>query len=440
MRALRQLRGSGDRRKWTTPDGGEDCAGFLLSGPTLQALGELEPAAISSAAKSVLLIPRDDLAGSEERLASALEARGADVTVSRVPGYAAMMQDDPHKSVIPDAVWTEITNWLVARYAPSATPLGAPIYERTALVREGDESPWVREDAVEFQGLFGILAEPIETSAPIRDPAVVLHNIGANSHVGANRMYVTLARRWAALGFRVLRFDSAGLGDSPANDRVAENRVYSDSAADDSRKAMDFLAQRRGAQRFVLMGLCSGAYVSYRSASVDPRVAGIALMNILLFHWKEGDSVDIRKRDAVNSTHFYWRAAFERDSWRRLLRGELNLRTIAPGLLQKAWVRAGLRLKHSLSGENDVAANLRAMMQRGVEVLLVFAHEDGGRDEVDAHLGTDGSRLRGNRRFSFELIDDTDHTFSPVWSHEVLYSVLTKYLLGRFERTDSRSP
>jgi alpha-beta hydrolase superfamily lysophospholipase len=439
MRALQVLRQGSNRKHATIPDGGQESAGFLLAGPTIQSLGKLDPAGAPRTARWVLVIPRDDLPGSEERLASELGAHGAEVTLSRVGGYAAMMHDDPHKSVVPDAVWIEITNWLVARYPPSPTMAAVPEISRVAKVREGDLGALVREEAVDIDGLFGILTEPVDASAAIPAPAVLLHNIGANSHIGSNRIYVTLARRWAALGFRVLRFDSAGLGDSPANDRVAENRVYSDGAIDDSRRAMDFLARERGAQRLVLMGLCSGAYVSYRSAVADPRVTGIALMNILLFHWKEGDPVDTRKRDVVASTHFYWRAAFQRKSWLRLLRGELNLRTIALGLLQKGWERGRLTTKQALIGESDVAKNFRAMTRRGIDILRVFAHEDGGRDEANAHLGPDGERFRGDRHFRLEVIHDTDHTFSPIWSHEVLFSMLTTHLLGCSAKTESRS-
>jgi alpha-beta hydrolase superfamily lysophospholipase len=439
MRALRRLRGGNLRKGFAIPEGGEESAGFLLTGPTIEALSKLDPAAASHPARRVLIIARDDLPGREEHLASKLESHGVEVTLSRKRGYAAMAHDDPRKSVVPEGVWQEITNWLVARYAAAAATPSTPTYSRTAMVREGHQGLLVREEAVDIDGLFGILTEPLETGAAAQAPAVLLLNIGANSHIGSNRMYVNLARRWALLGFRVLRFDSVGLGDSPANDPAAENRVYSEGAIDDSRRAMDFLALCRGTQRFVLMGLCSGAYVSYRAALSDPRVTGIALINILLFHWKEGDPIDVRKRDAVNSTHFYRQAAFRSESWRRLLRGELNLRTIAPGLLQKAWVRGRLVVKHALVGESDVAANFRAMMRRGVEVLLVFSHEDGGRDEVDMHLGTDGAQFRGNQRFRLEVIDDTDHTFSPLWSHEVLFSLLTKHLLGRFTKIESRS-
>ncbi len=236
----------------------------------------------------------------------------------------------------------------------------------------------MREEALDMGGLFGVLTEPVEANRSSGLPGVVLHNIGVNSHIGADRMYVRMARRWAAQGFRVLRFDSSGLGDSPANGRVAENRVYSGAAIRNSRRVMDFLGQARGLERFVLMGLCSGAYVAFHSAAADPRVVGIVLMNIQLFHWKDGDPVDVRMRDVVKSTEFYSRAIVGRETWVRVLRGQVNVGVIARGLLQKGVDRARLRIARAVHGEGDVAGGFRSMVRRGTDVLLLCGAFDGG--------------------------------------------------------------
>ncbi len=436
-RALRALiNGNGNGKKSTaseTPEGPEESAGFLLTASTIESLRQLDPLAVERTANAVLIVARDDLPGSEERLASALGARGAEVTLSRAPGYGAMMQPDPHKSIVPELAWGEITSWLAARFAAARPVHGEGVnYARHASVRENDTVVPVREEAVDVGGLFGILTEPLRSVSGHDLPTILLHNTGVNSHIGANRMNVALARRWAALGFPVLRFDTAGLGDSPPNDLVAENRVYSNEAPGDSRRAMDFLARARGTQRFVLLGICSGAYVSFHSAIADERVAGIILLNILLFHWKEGDSVDVRKRDVLKSTRFYSRAVFERDAWMRLLRGDVAVGTIAHGLLQKGWERARHRVAHAVSGESDVARGFRALIRRGTDVLLVFGADDGGRDVIDEHLGTNAERFRGETGFRLEVLDGTDHTFSPLSSQELLVTLLTSHLLSRF--------
>jgi pimeloyl-ACP methyl ester carboxylesterase len=423
---------AGNLTKATSSDNHEESAGFLIARPTVEAIGKLDPLSLDHRARAVLLIARDDLPGAEEKLASKLTERGVAVTLTRTPGYGAMMSQDPQRSVVPDAVWAEIVGWLSARYALAADSPALVAYSRVANVREQAHAATVREEALDMGGLFGVVTEPTEIPEGDALPTIVLHNIGVNSHIGANRIYVNMARRWAALGFRVLRFDTAGLGDSPANERVAENCVYSKGATDDSRRAMDFLASTRGSRRFVLMGLCSGAYVSFHAAVADARVAGIVLMNILLFHWKEGDPVDVRKRDVVKSVRFYWREAFGREVWRRLVKGEINVSAIAQGLLQKGVEHARQKVSRAVAGESDVALGFRAMLKRGTDVLLVYAGDDGGRDVIDTHLGTNAERFRHESAFRFEVIEQTDHTFSPLRSQEILGTMLTGHLVDRF--------
>jgi pimeloyl-ACP methyl ester carboxylesterase len=437
LREGRALQGiidvSGGPKSSPRPDGREESAGFLLTRPTVEALCKLDPLARNFTARAVLVVARDDLPGREERLIAKLEARGVEATLSRVPGYGAMIQDDPHKAVVPDAAWSEVATWLSARYAvlPKGPAEGAT-FSRVATVRERQAAPDLREEALDMEGLFGILTEPVQTPALRSFPTILLHNIGANSHVGANRMYVRMARRWAALGFPVLRFDTTGLGDSPGTPATPENRVYSNTAKGDSLRAMDFLARARGAQRFVLMGLCSGAYVSFYSALDDERVVALVLMNILLFHWKEGDSVDVRKRDRVKSSHFYARAFFGTDVWTRLIRGKIDVSGVASGLLQRGWERARHAAARALLGESDVALGFRALIRRGTDVLLIFDANDGGRDVIDAHLGANVDRFRRADGFRLEVIGGADHTFSPVRSQEIILSLLTSHLTSLF--------
>jgi dienelactone hydrolase len=245
-------------------------------------------------------------------------------------------------------------------------------------------------------------------------------------------MSVTLARRWAGLGFRVLRFDIAGLGESPADAEIGENQVYSNGTARDSLRALDFLERTRGANRFVCAGLCSGAFFSFHAALADERVVGMMLLNIQLFHWRVGDPVDARKRDVVKSQHFYRKAAFERQAWARLVRGQVDVRSIAQGILHNSWEMARQRVRGALLGESDVARGFRTLLQRGTDVLLVLSADDGARNTVDAHLGVNAARFHRDPRFRIEIIDGADHTFTPLACQDVLVSLLTNHLVTRF--------
>jgi len=121
------------------------------------------------------------------------------------------------------------------------------------------------------KSLVGILAEPGEADE-IRDaPCVLILNSGILHHVGPFRLHVDAARYLAAHGYRVLRFDVAGIGDSLS----ARGADYDeDRVIADVRTAMDELENKKGIHDFVLMGLCTGAANSHKAAIADDRVKG----------------------------------------------------------------------------------------------------------------------------------------------------------------------
>ena len=132
----------------------------------------------------------------------------------------------------------------------------------------------MKETALTFgrgNNLIGIVGEP-DNTPPKDTPAVLILNSGSLHKVGAFRLSVDLTRKLAGNGFRVLRFDLSGLGDSRL--RLAKDE-HEDLAVTDVREAMDCLAQRHGNRKFVLMGLCSSSDNSHRTSLVDDRIVGM---------------------------------------------------------------------------------------------------------------------------------------------------------------------
>ncbi|MBM3523063.1 MAG: alpha/beta hydrolase, partial [Alphaproteobacteria bacterium] len=106
--------------------------------------------------------------------------------------------------------------------------------------------------------LIGILATPDGAAA---DLAVILLNAGLIHHVGPGRLYVDIARRFADGGVATLRMDFSGVGDSLPR---PDNLPVLELAAREPCEAMDALA-RRGYRRFVMLGICSGAYAAFKA-------------------------------------------------------------------------------------------------------------------------------------------------------------------------------
>jgi pimeloyl-ACP methyl ester carboxylesterase len=429
---LREMRAFQGMRSPTgteaTNGAGEEVIGFQFAAETTAHLEKLSIVGDEKPASRVLIMARDDLEGREAKLVEQLGKLGSNVTLSRTGGYAAMMQGDPVKSVVPSLMWKNIVRWLSDSSEVTSAAHRVKTEQVHARVRSSDTGPEVLEELVDIDGMMGILSSPIHIAR--RSPTILLPNVGANHHIGCNRIYVDFARQWSAIGFSVLRFDLVGIGDSPASGDRRENAVYSDACAADVVKAMDWLVKTRNHQRFALGGICSGAYVSYYAALADERVDSVMLVNPLTFHWREGDSLEVKARQTLKSTHFYRQAALDFDTWRRAARGDVHIGAIAMKMAARAW--AGVqRLPAEWLGldDSDVAAGIRRLCARGTRVILVCGENDGSRDVVHDHLGPDGRRFLGNRNFKFVLAERTDHTFSPATARRELTERLTSYLI-----------
>jgi pimeloyl-ACP methyl ester carboxylesterase len=105
---------------------------------------------------------------------------------------------------------------------------------------------------------------------------VVILNAGIIHRIGPSRLYVQLARTIASAGYRVLRFDLSGIGDSP---RASEDGALGDIVGRDIRDAIDSVTRDRPEAGVVLMGVCSGADNSFTAGSEDPRVRGMVLVD-----------------------------------------------------------------------------------------------------------------------------------------------------------------
>lgn len=102
--------------------------------------------------------------------------------------------------------------------------------------------------------LFGVLHEP---DTPPRGAFAFCHPF-AEEKLWAHRVFVSFARRLAADGFAVLRFDYMGNGDSEGQFEASSLS----SARADVRAALDHVRRATGLPRVGLMGLRLGATIA----------------------------------------------------------------------------------------------------------------------------------------------------------------------------------
>jgi pimeloyl-ACP methyl ester carboxylesterase len=261
--------------------------------------------------------------------------------------------------------------------------------------------------------LFGLHVQADEVDAT--RPMIVLFNSGTVHHVGPNRLYVTLAREFAALGFPTVRCDLEGLGDSVQRGTGRENHPYPDSAVPDARQILHSLRERYGVRSFVLMGLCSGAYTAFQAGLVEPAlVSELVLINPLTWRWVEGDAVDTKHFSAVA----HYKGTMRRlDSWKKLLRGQVNLVYLGGVVLShlRKQVMSRVSALNELlfpSRGPLLSRQLRQLFAAKQKVALFVSSNDPGWDMLQ-----DGARQTARRALktgdlALQFIDEADHTFS----------------------------
>lgn len=296
-------------------------------------------------------------------------------------------------------------------------------------------SQGVREEAVTFGGdtqLVGIVSDPpggVGSPADGERPAFLFLNAGLTHRVGPNGLYVRLARQLAAAGFVAMRFDFSGLGDSPAR---RDNLPPGESILTETTEAMDLLARTRGVKRFCLLGICSGATISFLMAQRDERVAGAVLINAQAhLHGLDPDLSDHLRARTIS--HHSWRIAlrssFRAKNLRKALGGQLDPRRILK-MMVAAPLRVIFRPKPA-DGKPlpsyDAAAELRAVTDRGVQLFHLYSEGDEGLDYFQVVLGDDLAAATSGPNTRYEVLPGTNHVFTLRWSQERLVQAILEW-------------
>lgn len=396
--------------------GGLEPAGFLYTDETLADLRALSlPRSGRQPADSILLLDRPSAAPDQD-FRDRLGASGARLEAGIFEDYALLLRD-PGLSAYPERSFGRLVDWLAglagtaARHAPCApTPggLGLPEAEETPVIFHHDPA------------LFGVLCTP-QALAP-RRPTLVFVNTGANHHIGMGRMSVTMARRFAASGFASFRFDIGGVGDSDPPAGRDLNHPTNPATAIDVAHALDWL-QSRGHRDFILIGLCSGAKLALHTTLRDTRVVGQLLLNLQGF-WRAADPAN-----QYLSRRAYARLALRPATWKRVFRGEINVRGIVKSVIGRAAAGVSADLREAVSqaqgrpGKRGASlADFRNLAMRRVRTHFVYVEEDPGVDEMEMMFGRDGWMLAGIPNVSMTFLREGDHVFSSERARRRLFA------------------
>ncbi len=199
---------------------------------------------------------------------------------------------------------------------------------------------------------------------------------------------------------------------------------------------VDFLKERFDAP-IVVLGMCSGAYHAFQAALTDTRINGLVLVNLQKFVWEGDESLTVVQRTTLRTTGFYLRNLVNPGTWRRMIRGQINVSGITRALASRAVRQLAAAADPAIAAVNGetkvgmVRRQLTELTQRGVRILYVLSGNDPGLDEISEYFGVRGWWLRRNSNVIFVTIKHADHTLSSHWARERLKQLIAPYLSQR---------
>lgn len=406
--------------------GALELIGYLLSGETADDLSAIDLSAAASwqrVPRRVLALGRDGMRG-DARLVAVLEEAGSAVTVADGVGYGELTTD-PQQSRPPQAT----ISWLAQ--APPGEPADEAPATRPQVERDHlelcQDGVVLREMPLELlcggRRYFAVSTEP--AGGGREDLCAVLLNAGAQRHIGPNRNWVETARRWAARGVLTVRVDLQSIGDSEGEDteRLTDANFYDPARIEQTLAVLEQLRAVHPGRRFVLVGLCSGAYWGVHAALADASVAAALLINLYAFSWSDTLVAERDRRAAARALLGGFAERLRSGGFRRelLIRG---IRSFRPG-------RAHLLARRSEGAQApQIATSLDQLRDKDTQVLFLLGKREPLCDQLDhqGHL----DHLDRWPNLTVERIPLQDHIFRALWSqhyvHERLDAALDRVL------------
>lgn len=281
-------------------------------------------------------------------------------------------------------------------------------------------APRVIEQAVLLGGERALCGIVTRCDAPEPRTAVVILNTGIAHRVGHHRMYVTLARRLARLGHASVRFDSSGIGDSPAQ---TDDKPPHEANLDSIRIVIDWIEETLGISRIILVGICSGADHAVLYSGTDPRVVGAVLIDPSIPHSRRFYVNDAMRRLKVGKF------------WLNLLTGRGNLwarfyRSV--GMDPRGGEEQAQPFSRPDLDHPDAVAFLertyQGIVDAQVEILAIFSGGHSFQHNYRTQILDALPNVRFGDRMDLHYFADCDHTFSYEFRRQRLYGVLEAWM------------
>lgn len=403
------------------PTGEIEAGGFLLSAETvgdLQGLDLLSLPLPGAQSRRVMLLGRDELSP-DQRLADHLREAGVRLSVAAGGGYS-QMTSHPQTTQPAWGAITHIHTWLTEGAKPADRPPPPSEPVSAGMTSWGDGSYSERIVTIEqpFGRLSGVLVTP--DSKEDHGLCLVMLNAGAIRRIGPNRIWVESSRRWAQDGVPTLRLDLEGIGEADGDEApyVNDREFYVERHIPQVLAALDWAQAQGCGERFLLTGLCSGAYWAFHAALRDARVQCVFMINLRVLVWDEGLA-------PARDFRAFWARPLSATRIRRAMRSQRRLRALLTWTL-----RAALDRLRTLRGAQARAGGprdtpdglLEALCSSSARARFLFS----ATEPLPLELQRSGAmaRLEACPNVSIEYIAVPDHTLRPGWAQRLLHQAL----------------
>ncbi len=435
------------------PDDSLEVVGFEFTAQTVADLlgADLVSLAGSVAVPNILILERADTPVDDD-LNAVFRANRSMVTLESFDGYLDFMTDDETNALVPERALDCLVDWHVNAPRPTQAQPNSVFPSRCeprlelvvtpAQMTRGDPDPGasaiVERPVVFGSQLFGVLSQPHNHTVRT---LIVIPNTGSVNRCGPGRLHVDWARRWAALGYAVLRLDLGGAGDSPAADAETENQPYAPQRIAELSAVLREVESWPGIEAIVAIGTCSGAFNILRAAIEGSPIGAAVLINPLIFSLGEDHLANARDRAVLSANRL--KVGLTTRSWddvRIRHGGAIGAGRRVMTLLRQGAFRGyvtmfGARVKRSATrlhlwpaGSAPIVQELRSLHDHGLRVVFAFADDEPGDMYLRAIGGVAFEQLVEQRKIEVVRIAGGDHVFSPPASREQLMFELTDWL------------
>jgi alpha-beta hydrolase superfamily lysophospholipase len=408
----------------TSEDGSVEIPGAVFDAAAVRSLHDLAIRGVAHPlARRVLALTRRDrpVDGALVRPTMGRE----EVVHEEAVGQAALLDRVAPYQELPLAAIRRIVDWLSEGAPTVAQRVAIPSGPSRAVVGRRVTGQAIVETAVRVPpaGLFGILTEAEPGGEPEAEsgrlPAVIFLSVATEPHIGPARLWVTLARRWASAGFRTLRMDLSGLGDSPHRGGGELWTCYKPEAFDDVVDAARWMSPENPSN-VVLVGLCSSGYQVLENAlaihargavAVNPRVS------FLPAEHRVGRNLDERRRIAL-----------PKDAVPRTLREGGRLGGLRERFPDLAW-----RVRILASPQHRSGRWLTELVGQGTDTLIIATDHE----VRPIRQGITGFQLRRLERTGFlrlEHVRGLQHGLLIASQRDMIADLVSDHVLDRFSR------